>query len=160
MLTYPQEAVPPKSELKVLDRANMAVARVPPQVATPYEYLGDQAEFGPALFTKLVPFSVHVALSIYEERRDRLVNTNMIAELETMTDKLHEILSSLNLPGSLQALEKPLGLPPTLAQRADEIRQADAINRLQRGLADIEKLCASDKSVFEEGKALLAAEEQ
>lgn len=144
----------------MLDRANMAVARVPPQVATPYEYLGDQAEFGPALFTKLVPFSVHVALSIYEERRDRLVNTNMIAELETMTDKLHEILSSLNLPGSLQALEKPLGLPPTLAQRADEIRQADAINRLQRGLADIEKLCASDKSVFEEGKALLAAEEQ
>jgi programmed cell death 6-interacting protein len=138
----------------------MAVARIPPQVATPYEYLGEEAEFGPALFTKLVPFSVHVALSIYEERRDRLVNSNIIAELETMTDKLHEILSSLNLPGSLQALEKPMGLPGTLAQHADEIRQADAINRLQRGLADIEKLCASDKAIFEEGKALLVTEEQ
>ncbi|KAL1837052.1 hypothetical protein VTK73DRAFT_4833 [Phialemonium thermophilum] len=41
--------VPPKSELKILDRANMAVARVPPPVANPYDYLGDQAEFGPAL---------------------------------------------------------------------------------------------------------------
>ncbi|KAL2132272.1 hypothetical protein VTI74DRAFT_3986 [Chaetomium olivicolor] len=154
------QVVPPKSELKILDRANMAVARVPPQVAKPFDYLGDHAEFGPALFTKLVPFSVHVAVSIYEERRDRLVNNNIIAELETMTDKLHEILSSLNLPGSLQAIEKPLGLPPSLVQHADEIRQADAINRLQRGLADIEKLCASDRAIFEEGKALLVAEEE
>ena len=137
----------------------MAVARVPPQVAKPYDYFGDHAEFGPGLFTKLVPFSVHVSVSIYEERRDRLVNNNIITELETMTDKLHEILSSLNLPGSLQALEKPLGLPGTLAQHADEIRQADALNRLQRGLADIDKLCASDRAIFEEGKALLAAEE-
>jgi programmed cell death 6-interacting protein len=138
----------------------MAVARVPPQVAKPYEFFGDHAEFGPALFTKLVPFSVHVAVSIYEERRDRLVSNNIIAELETMTAKLHQILSSLNLPGSLQALEKPLGLPGTLVQHAEEIRQADALNRLQRGLADIDKLCASDRAVFEEGKALLAAEEE
>jgi programmed cell death 6-interacting protein len=138
----------------------MAVLRCPPQVANPYEYLGDHAEFGPALFTKLVPFSVHVAASIYEERRDRLVNTNIIGELETLTDRLHEILSSLNLPGSLQALEKPLGLPGTLVQHAEEIRQADALSRLQRGFADIEKLRSSDRSVFEEGKALLAAEEE
>ncbi|KAL2014918.1 hypothetical protein VTK56DRAFT_6826 [Thermocarpiscus australiensis] len=154
------QVVPPKSELKILDRANMAVARVPPQVAKPYDYLGDHAEFGPALFTKLVPFSVHVAVSIYEERRDRLVNNSIIAELEKMTDKLHEVLSSLNLPGSLQALEKPLGLPATLIQHAEEIRQADALNRLQRGLADIEKLCSGDRAVFEEGRALLAAEEK
>nr|CDP29190.1 Putative pH-response regulator protein [Podospora anserina S mat+] len=154
------QIVPPKPELKILERANMAVASVPSQVAKPYEYFGDHAEFGPALFTKLVPFSVHVAVSIYEERRDRLVNNNIIAELETMTDRLHEILSSLNLPGSLQALEKPLGLPGTLVQHAEEIRQADALNKLQRGFADVEKLCASDKAVFEEGKALLAAEEE
>ncbi|KAK4226324.1 BRO1-domain-containing protein [Podospora fimiseda] len=154
------QIVPPKPELKLLDRANMAVARVPPQVAKPYDFLGDHAEFGPALFTKLVPFSVHVAVSIYEERRDRLVNNNIISELESMTEKLHEILSSLNLPGSLQALEKPLGLPGTLVQHAEEIRQADALNRLQRGFADVEKLCAGDRAIFEEGKILLEAEKE
>ncbi|KAK3312926.1 BRO1-like domain-containing protein [Apodospora peruviana] len=154
------QAVPPKSELKILERANMAIARIPPEIAKPYDFFGDHAEFGPALFTKLVPFAVHVAVSIYEERRDRLVNNNIIAELETLTDKLHEILSGLNLPGSLQALEKPLGLPGTLVQHAEEIRQADALNRLQRGFADINKLCSSDKAVFEEGKAVLAAEEE
>ncbi|KAK4462629.1 pH-response regulator protein palA/prr-1 [Cladorrhinum samala] len=154
------QVVPPKPELKILDRANMAVPRIPPQIAKPYDYLGDHAEFGPALFTKLVPFSVHLAVSIYEERRDRLVNNTIISELEILTDKLHEILSSLNLPGSLQALEKPLGLPGNLVQHAEEIRQADALNRLQRGFADVEKLCASDKAVFEEGKTLLEAEEE
>ena len=153
--------VPPKTELKRLDRANMAVARVPPQVAKPYEFLGDyNSEFGPALFTKLVPFAVHVAVSIYEERRDRLVNNSIISELESMTSQLHEILSSLNLPGSLQALEKPLGLPGTLVQHADEIRQADALYRLQQGFADIEKLCNSDLAIFEEGRSLLLAEEE
>ncbi|KAI0547402.1 BRO1-like domain-containing protein [Xylaria curta] len=152
--------VPPKSELKILDRATMAIARIPPQVATPLEYIGDKGEFGPALFTKLVPYSVHLAVSIYEERRDRMVNQNIIAELETLNERIHEILSELNLPGSIQAFEKPLGLPGTLVQHAEEIRQADAINRLQRSFADIDKLRAADIAVFEEGSGLLRAEEE
>ncbi|KAI1132646.1 BRO1-like domain-containing protein [Nemania abortiva] len=151
--------VTPKSELKILDRANMAVARIPPQVAAPLEYIGDKGEFGPALFTKLVPYSVHLAVSIYEERRDRMVNQNIIAELEVLNERMHEIISSLNLPGSIQAFEKPLGLPGTLVQHAEEIRQADAINRLQRSFADIDKLRAADMAVFEEGCELLRAEE-
>ncbi|KAH7120210.1 BRO1-like domain-containing protein [Dactylonectria estremocensis] len=153
-------AVPPKSDLKILDRANLAVARVPPQVANPYEYFGDRAEFGPALFTRLVPFSVHVATSIYEERRDRMVNQTIIQELETLTEQVHDLLTSLGLPGSLQALEKPLGLPPSLVQHAEEIRQADAIGRVQKSFADIDKLRSADMAIFEEGKAALASEEE
>ncbi|KAI0130783.1 BRO1-domain-containing protein [Daldinia grandis] len=152
--------VPPKSELKILDRATMAAARIPPQVSAPLNYLGEKGEFGPPLFTKLVPYSVHIAVSIYEERRDRLVNQNIVAELETLNERIHEILSSLNLPGSLQAFEKPLGLPGTLVQHAEEIRQADALHRLQRSFADIDKLRAADLAVFEEGKSLLQAEEE
>ncbi|KAI1373841.1 BRO1-domain-containing protein [Hypoxylon crocopeplum] len=152
--------VPPKSELKILDRATMAVARIPPQVSAPLDYLSEKGEFGPPLFTKLVPYSVHIAVSIYEERRDRLVNQNIIAELETLNERIHEINSSLNLPGSFQAFEKPLGLPGTLVQHAEEIRQADALHRLQRSFADIDKLRAADLAVFAEGKDLLQAEEE
>lgn len=158
VLTF-QDPVPSKSELKILERANMAIARVPAEVANPTEYLGDHAEFGTPLFNKLVPYSVHVAVSIYEERRDRLVNQNIIQELEVLNEKLHEILSSLNLPGSLQALEKPLGLPGTLVQHAEEIRQADALSRIQRSFVDIDKLRGGDRAIFEEGKSLLATEE-
>ncbi|KAM0330797.1 hypothetical protein ACHAQA_003751 [Verticillium albo-atrum] len=154
------DPVPPKPELKLLDRADMAKITVPPQIANPFDYFGDQAEFGPALFSKLVPFAVHAAITIYEQRRDRLVNQNIIQNLEDLTERLHTMLSSINLPGSLQALEKPLGLPPSLVQHAEEIRQADAIGRIQRAFSDIDKLRSADIAVFDEGKSMLAAEEE
>lgn len=138
----------------------MAVARTPPEVADPYKFLGDQAEFGPALFSRLVPFSVHVAISIYEERRDRLVNQQIIQQLETLTERIHTLFESLGLPGSLQAIEKPIGLPQSLVQHAEDIRQADAIQRVRRSLADIDKLRAADVAIFEEGKMALASEEE
>lgn len=154
------QVVPPKSELKALERASMAVSRTPKQVSDPFEFLGEQAEFGPALFSRLVPFAVHVAMSIYEERRDRMVNQTLLQELENLTGRMQEKLSSLGLPGSFQALEKPLGLPPTLGQRAEEIRQADALNRIHKSFVDIDKLRAADMAVFEEGKVALQAEMQ
>lgn len=136
----------------------MAVSKVPKEISEPANFIGDTKEFGPPLFAKLVPFAVHVAASIYEERRDRLVNDNIIAKLEILTTKIHDTLRSLNLPGSLQALEKPLGLPPTLTAHAEEIRQADALTRLQRSFSDTAKLKASDDGQFAEGRELLQAE--
>ena len=80
--------VPPKSELKALDRAPMATAKVPKEVSDPISMLGENGAFGQPLFAKLVPYAVHVAASIYVERRDRLVNTTIIDELEGLTDNL------------------------------------------------------------------------
>jgi programmed cell death 6-interacting protein len=136
----------------------MAVAKVPKEVSDPSDFIGDNAAFGRPLFAQLVPFSVHVAASIYEERRDRLVNTKIIDELETLTTKIHDTLRSLNLPGSLQALEKPLGLPSSLLSHAEEIRQADALTRLQRSFADTAKLKASDEAMLSDGRDILHAE--
>jgi programmed cell death 6-interacting protein len=136
----------------------MAIARVPKEVSEPSTFIGDHGEFGRPLFAQLVPFAVHLAASIYEERRDRLVNSNIIGELEILTTRIHDTLQSLNLPGALQALEKPLGLPPTLLSHAEEVRQADALMRLQRSFADTAKLKASDEAIFAEGKEILHSE--
>lgn len=138
----------------------MAIARTPPQVADPYKFIGEKEEFGPALFSRLVPFSVHVAISIYEDRRDRMVNQQIIQKLETLTDNIHALFEQLGLPGSLQAVEKPIGLPQSLVQHAEEIRQADAVERVRRSFADIDKLRSNDLAIFEEGKAALASEEE
>jgi len=56
--------------------------------------LGETGPYGPPLFAKLVPFAVHVATSIYAERRDRVVN-NIIDELESLTARLHEYVHPL-----------------------------------------------------------------
>jgi programmed cell death 6-interacting protein len=92
--------VPPKLELKVLNRAGMATPRIPPEVADPISYFGDRGTFGQPLFAKLVPYAVHIAVKIYGERRDRLVNTKIIDELESSTNKLRELVS----PEDLDAL--------------------------------------------------------
>jgi programmed cell death 6-interacting protein len=151
-------AVPPKSELKTLDRATMAVARKPTDIIDPSTSLGDRKPFGQPLFARLVPYAVHVAASIYADRKDRLINSTIIDELEGLTNTLRDLLQSLNLPGSLQALEKPLGLPSTLTAHAEEIRQQQGLHRLRRSLREIETLKANDLATYEEGVGFLAAE--
>jgi len=150
--------VPPKPELKAIDRATMVAARVPKELSESNSMLGDNGELGRPLFAKLVPYSVHVAASIYADRRDRLVNHTIIDELEDLTAKIHDVLKSLNLPGSLQALEKPLGLPPALVSHAEEIRQQDGINRLRRSIDETEKVKQSDRNIYEEGVEALRSE--
>lgn len=149
--------VPPKSELKLLERASMVEAKAPAEVSDALSMIGDNAPLGRPLFAKLVPYAVHVAASVYADRRDRLVNQT-VGELESMTLKLRELLQSLNLPGSLQALEKPLGLPPGLVSHAEEMRQQDGLTRLHRSLEDTAKLKTNDSATYTEGVELLKAE--
>lgn len=149
--------VPPKTELKILDRANMVTSRVPKEVSDSNSVLTEAGE-GALLFSKLVPYSVHLAASIYADHRDRLVNNTIIQELEDLTAQIHEVLRSLNLPGSLQALEKPLGLPPGLIAHAEEIRQQDGLNRLLRSMEDTKKLKMSDLAIYHEGCDILKSE--
>ena len=84
------DPVPPKSELKPIERASMVSPKVPKELSDSASTLGDGGEFGQPLFAKLVPYAVHVAASIYAERRDRLINTTIISELENLTARLHE----------------------------------------------------------------------
>jgi programmed cell death 6-interacting protein len=83
------QPVPPKSEMKLLERACMVEARAPKEVTDALSMIGDDAPLGRPLFAKLVPYAVHVAASIYADRRDRLVNKT-VEDLELMTSRLQE----------------------------------------------------------------------
>ena len=83
--------VPPKSELKTLDRAGMAIARKPTEICDPATSLGDHGVFGQPLFARLVPYAVHVAASTYSGRKEVIVN-NTIDELEGLTNKMRELV--------------------------------------------------------------------
>lgn len=150
--------VPPKSELKILDRANMVTPKPPKEVVDGISMLGPNQVFGNPLFEKLVPYAVHQAASIYADRRDRLLNQSIIADLEAMNGQIRDVLQSLNLPGSLQALEKPLGLPPSLISKAEELRQQDALYRIKRSMEDTTKLKTNDLAIYQDGIALLESE--
>ncbi|GAM87201.1 hypothetical protein ANO11243_052230 [Dothideomycetidae sp. 11243] len=150
--------VPSKPDLKVLDRATMVSAKVPPEIADAVGSLGENGSLGRPLFARLVPYSVHVAASIYTDRRDSLVNEKVIRPLELLTTSMNESMQALGLPGSLQALEKPLGLPPALAMHAQEVRQQNGIQRLHRVMTDTERLKSNDQAIYQEGLDLLRSE--
>ena len=152
--------VPAKSELRLLDRAKMAMAKCPPEVSNPLEYLGDRSPFGPAIFSRLVPFAVHLAVSIYEERRNHLVNVTIADRLDALMERLTAECSELNVPASYQAFERPLGIPPTLLQQAEEIRQSKALEAIPRTFADVKKLRAVCLAGYEEVAEIVCTEEQ
>lgn len=150
--------VPPKTEMRLLERANMVQPKPPKEVVDGISMLGPNQPFGNPLFEKLVPYAVHQAASIYADRRDRLVSQSILADLEAMNAKIRDVLQSLNLPGSLQALEKPLGLPPSLIYKAEELRQQDALYRIKRSMEDTTKLKTNDLAIYQDGLALLESE--
>lgn len=92
--------VPPASALTKIQRAPMVNSKVPREISEATSLLVEGGAYGAPLFVKLVPFAVHVAASIYAERRDRLVNNTLIDELENLTTKIHEYPSPL--PSSIQ----------------------------------------------------------
>jgi programmed cell death 6-interacting protein len=151
------QTVPAKSELKPVARFVVAAAAVPPEVADPLAALTD-AGLGRPLFTKLVPYAVHLAAAIYEDRRNRMVNAQVVGALEELTAGMRALMNELDLPGSIQAIEKPLGLPPSLVAQAEEIRQQGGPARLRKAIQESEQLRASDRAVFEQGVELLRAE--
>lgn len=84
------DIVPPKSQLKEIDAASMVAAKAPPEVTDPVSLIGNKAPLGEPLFAKLVPYAVHIAHNIYTDRRDRLVNQDLIPKVAAMTMKLKE----------------------------------------------------------------------
>lgn len=56
----------------------------------------------------------------------------------------------MNLPSTLEALERPIGLPPSLLRKAEEVRLEDGPAKIQAALDDVERLYEQDESILEE----------
>lgn len=59
-------------------------------------------------------------------------------------------LRELNLPASLEALERPIGLPPSLLKRAEEVRNANGPTKLEASIEDVQKLSRRDLRLLDE----------
>ncbi|KAL7422504.1 pH-response regulator protein palA/rim20 [Cryptotrichosporon argae] len=131
--------VPPINQLAPIAGAGMVKLAVPPEVAEPIAWLMSGGAGVEPLFAALVPYGVHLALSIYDDRRDTLIR-----ELDGRREELDGIaastLQSLNLPGSIQALERPVGLPPSLLRKAEEVEAAGGSRKVRELLVEVSRL--------------------
>ncbi|KAJ1858851.1 pH-response regulator protein palA/rim20 [Coemansia sp. RSA 1822] len=115
------DPVPAISSLADISPYKLAQSKTPEIIENPGKFLGGE-ELGPPLFKGLVPFVIHQAASLYEDRKDQLVNKDLITALDELTADCESVLNSLNMPHALEAIKKPIGLPPNILVGADEIR--------------------------------------
>lgn len=59
-------------------------------------------------------------------------------------------LRLLNLPASLDALERPIGLPPSLLKSAEEIRLEEGPSRIEESIENVEKLAEYNRKLLDE----------
>ncbi|KAJ2083101.1 pH-response regulator protein palA/rim20 [Coemansia sp. RSA 988] len=153
------DPVPATSSLPEISPYKLAQPTIPEIVENPGMFLGGD-ELGPPLFKALVPFVIHQAASLYEDRKDQLVNKDLITALDELTADCESVLNSLNLPHALEAIQKPIGLPPNILVGADEIRSEGGylgIKRLidsavESNTKAIEMIESAEKALDEEAR--------
>ena len=59
-------------------------------------------------------------------------------------------LRELNLPASLEALERPIGLPPSLLSQAEEVRNGNGPAKIEASIDDVQKLARRDLELLDE----------
>ncbi|CDR99087.1 hypothetical protein, partial [Sporisorium scitamineum] len=156
------EAVTPAAQLAPIQPAAMVKPVVPAEVSQPIAHLRDapQPAYGRPLFAELVPYGVHLAISIYDDRKDSFVRDTIGGKRDELDAIATSTLQSLNLPGSLQALEQPMGLPPSLLRKHEEVVAEGGLERLQRIAHDVARIAATDRDTLAEALALIEHEER
>ena len=172
--------VPPATQLAPIVGAGMVKLVTPKEVAEPISWLMTGEAGVKPLFSALVPYGVHLALSVYTFR-PQFVKL-LIHQAYTMTGKIRSCgtltgrgkswtdlqrgglssssilkepdrvstLQSLNLPGSMQALERPVGLPPSLLRKAEEVDSAGGVDRVKGLLAEVDRLSRANSQLLSE----------
>lgn len=141
------QRIPPMDQLAAIGRAQMAKAADFPPSLPDGSQPKDLAQ--PPLFERLVPFAVHRALSVYSAKRDDLINGED-RRLRSSTEAAWAALASLNLPGAIEAMEQPIGLPQTLIDRSVEVRSQGGARALEESWGTLSALAEKDASLLAE----------
>lgn len=151
------DPVPAASQLAPIAGVGMVKLHTPTEVSEPIAWLMNGGSGQSPLFTALVPYGVHLALSIYDDRKDTLIR-EMDGKREELDGVAASTLQSLNLPGSLQALERPVGLPPSLIKKAEEVDAAGGADKIRSLLMDVNRLSKSNAKILSDAMDILDQE--
>ncbi|GAA97152.1 uncharacterized protein L969DRAFT_44407 [Mixia osmundae IAM 14324] len=150
------EPVRTVSTLVKIEPASLVKPLVPDFVQRPIEYL--QAKRTPparVLFETLIPYGVHLAISLYDDRKRNLIEHDLTARIDELDQHASMRLQTLNLPGAIEALESQVGLPPSLLRKAQELRSERATSKLRSMLQDVRRIAQSNALLMEEAEDIL-----
>ncbi|KAF9477921.1 BRO1-domain-containing protein [Pholiota conissans] len=148
------QVVPSPSALPVLSHTIVAVANIPKGILNPSSILGNRHQ----LFGELASWGACEAINIYNDRKKNLLDEKIIEAAKDLQDEIDESLRKLNLPSALEALERPIGLPPSLLRKVEEVRLEDGPARIEASLEDVTKLGHHDQAILEDALDILDSE--
>lgn len=157
-LIYLQE-IPSTAQLAAIPVGSVVAQPLQPsQMTNTRAYLKDKGLY--PLFESLVPFTVIQAAKIYKEKVEEYVYKNIISEIEKLTRQLHASLQEMSLPGALEALEKPLGVPANVLESSEDVRSKGGVGHLHESIKDNDQLAAECRNLLNEIQKLLQVEEE
>ncbi len=80
------------------------------------------------LFSDLVPVALQHAIQACDTQKSEIVNVE-IMKLRDATQALNGILASLNLPAAIETSAPGSSIPPSMLEKANEVRDKGGINR-------------------------------
>ncbi|PFH52959.1 hypothetical protein AMATHDRAFT_138650 [Amanita thiersii Skay4041] len=143
--------IPSISALPAIRPAPLVSSLIPPGLSNPASVLGDERP----LFVDLLGWGAREAIKIYHDRKNTLVHEKVATMSQQLQDKVDHELRILNLPASLEALERPIGLPPSFLKKAEEVRSEGGPTRIEASIEDIQRLAHRDLEILDEAMDIL-----
>ncbi|KAF8206432.1 BRO1-like domain-containing protein [Mycena galopus ATCC 62051] len=143
--------IPAASALPPIAPSAIAKLTVVPGLLNPESVVGPE---GP-IFAQMIGWGAQEAINIYNDRKQNLVKDQIADAAQRLKDEADETLRLLNLPSSLEALERSDGLPPSLLQKAEQIRLEDGPAKIEAAIADVQRLGQQDTNILDEAMDIL-----
>eukprot|EP01111_Echinosteliopsis_oligospora_P012082 TRINITY_DN4104_c0_g2_i1.p1 TRINITY_DN4104_c0_g2~~TRINITY_DN4104_c0_g2_i1.p1 ORF type:complete len:792 (-),score=268.84 TRINITY_DN4104_c0_g2_i1:83-2458(-) len=132
------------------------LAKIEPKALVKPTPLPDLNPYDP--FSSLVPFQVKEAAGIYADMRNDLVRKE-IANLEDHNEIAKATLSSLNLPGAIEAIDNPEGIPPALSTKMQTVSSENGPDMVNELMATQATLAKEDATMLQKAVEILDKEE-
>ncbi|KAH8118025.1 BRO1-domain-containing protein [Phellopilus nigrolimitatus] len=152
-LIYHQD-VPPISALPVVEEISMVKSAVPVGLQDPKAVVGGDG----VILGDLVGWGAKVAVDIYRDRVGNWLKEEVYNRVNELDSSADYMLQELSLPASLEALEKPVGLPPSLLRKAEVVRLEDGPTRIDGSIENAELLASRCRDILNQAMDLLDQE--
>ncbi|KAN0092781.1 BRO1-like domain containing protein [Tylopilus felleus] len=113
---------------------------------------------GRILFGELLGWGAREAVNIYNDNKQTLIKERITDSAQELDNEVDQTLWSLNLPSSLEALERPIGLPPSFLKKAEEVRSEQGPERIETCLEHVELLARRALAILDEAMDVLDSE--
>lgn len=162
------EPVTTTGSLAAIQGARMVQAKLPVEIARPLDCLGAAAggelpSLGRPLFGALVPYGAHLAISVYEDRKETWWRDSVEGRRQELEAVVRSTLESLELPSVLDNLDgsqssSSAAVPPALASKARQVQAEGGLAHLDAVRKDVQRMANLNASLLNEARGILDAE--